>query len=292
MNDNYIKLSEHFALQIDPKWLEIASQLASCADSIKTDPTLLESAGRVSEGLGKIVSSPSFINATKIIGENVSSVMLSHESREASKKLYESYAVLIEWVKKIDPVYIANLKALIEDKNWGSTIDFELSQINFTAHSLEYSGETFSYEQIDREVLPKLANTENQKFLGIARDIWINVIFPVLLTLLTPLINKCIEELIEKFESTETPQEIKRQIQALPIEQKTSLTDFSVVSRYDLIVHQNPKMQSPKVALLTLGNVVERIDSKNDWTLVYFEDSETEIKIQGWVLTRYIKKIR
>jgi len=65
---------------------------------------------------------------------------------------------------------------------------------------------------------------------------------------------------------------------------------FRFVNTKVLTVRVNGKIRSPAIGTLHFGQPVEILRKEDDWTLVHYSDSDSEIEIQGWVLSRYLKK--
>ena len=70
------------------------------------------------------------------------------------------------------------------------------------------------------------------------------------------------------------------------------LENFRFVSTQRLIVRKNGKMNSPSIAVLSFGQPIEVLKKTGNWTLVHYTDSANEVVVQGWVLSRYLKRYK
>lgn len=110
----------------------------------------------------------------------------------------------------------------------------------------------------------------------------------VLVIMLTPSLNTYISTL----DGFQSPQEIKKNIKA--IAHKSSphdqLENLRYVNATTLNVRLNPRAQAPKIGELNFGNVVNILKKDKDFTLVEWTGQDSEVKIQGWVFSRYLNK--
>ena len=114
------------------------------------------------------------------------------------------------------------------------------------------------------------------------------------LTFLLFLLNPYFTKWVESTTATEKQSklQISTEIQQMSPEIKAQYLGYKVVFSTNMNVYQTPKKLSQKVAYLPIGAVVKIEKEIKDWSLVEFDDSESDIKITGWVLTRYLRKIR
>ena len=66
---------------------------------------------------------------------------------------------------------------------------------------------------------------------------------------------------------------------------------YRFVSGQSLTVRSKNSTKSRCVGKLYFGNLVRIIQKKKNWSLVEYRDKEGSIIIQGWVFTRYIKRL-
>ena len=116
------------------------------------------------------------------------------------------------------------------------------------------------------------------------------VYLAIIVLLLTPAYQKLWDNLwpTEK----ESKAAISHQIMQLTPAEKAMYIQKKVVFSNKMYVYETPKQLSKKVTHLPIGAIVQIEKEIKDWSLVEFDDSESDIKITGWVLTRYLRKIR
>ena len=68
-------------------------------------------------------------------------------------------------------------------------------------------------------------------------------------------------------------------------------SEYRIVTASKLNVRERPKRHSDIRGTLFAGDLVMIKKKKKNWSLVEYSNEETHIKIQGWVFTRYLRKI-
>lgn len=119
-------------------------------------------------------------------------------------------------------------------------------------------------------------------------------IYPILLSLIFSWINPYHDFIVKQ--KLEAPKPTSEKV----VQQKARdsaapayvLESFRFVSAKSLSVRVNGKMRSPELGTLRFGQPVEIIRKLGYWTLVRYRDVDNEVEIQGWVLSRYLKKFR
>ncbi|MDK8209075.1 SH3 domain-containing protein [Bacillus subtilis] len=96
-----------------------------------------------------------------------------------------------------------------------------------------------------------------------------------------------IEEFIEK--KPETTKEAKAVLKDIPMEKELK-KNYRMVTKEALVVRSSPKTNSNVLYVLNKSEIVAVKEKKRNWSLVLFLNEEGESQ-QGWVFTRYIKKI-
>jgi hypothetical protein len=89
--------------------------------------------------------------------------------------------------------------------------------------------------------------------------------------------------------------ELIKEINAQMIDQqidKTILDGFRLVVARELIVRAKGTNRSKGIATLHFGQVVELRTKKKNWSLVLLRDVDDSTIIQGWVYSRYVKKLQ
>ena len=63
-----------------------------------------------------------------------------------------------------------------------------------------------------------------------------------------------------------------------------TFSSYRFVSAQTLAIRQNPRARSPEIARLTFGTPVQLLGTEGAFALIEWADSESEARIQGWVL--------
>jgi len=59
-----------------------------------------------------------------------------------------------------------------------------------------------------------------------------------------------------------------------------------------LMLEEGPGRKFQTVGSLYIGQIVEVKNKGRHWSLVQFKDDDTEVQVQGWVFSRYLKPIK
>ena len=73
---------------------------------------------------------------------------------------------------------------------------------------------------------------------------------------------------------------------------KNILNDYRIITARALNVRAKNKRNSRIIGKFYIGNVVKVIKKKKNWTLIEWKNNDDEILIQGWVFSRYLKRIK
>ena len=167
-------------------------------------------------------------------------------------------------------------------------------RVNVLDNTVVFDGIEISKQELNEVA----AIGDNLKSVTATAFSWLHGIHPNSLALIlaaiaffaTPFYQKIVDNLwpTEK----ESKAAITYQIAQLTPAQKATFAQKKVVFSNKMHVYETPKQLSKKVALLPIGAIVHIEKEIKDWSLVEFDDSESDIKITGWVLTRYLRKIR
>lgn len=68
------------------------------------------------------------------------------------------------------------------------------------------------------------------------------------------------------------------------------LTEYRFVSAHVVVVRQNPRARSPKLAELRFGSAVRVLRKDKDFVLIAWMDQSSGAEIHGWVFARYLQK--
>lgn len=152
---------------------------------------------------------------------------------------------------------------------------------------------TLSADSIEALVSALMAAYQN---LPTVRDrkIFQTYFYPILVSLVFALINPYFDFLIkQKLEASKpTTEKVVQQVARDSGAPAYVLETFRFVTAATLTVRVNGKMKSPSIASLRFGQPVEIVRKEGDWTLIRYSDADNEVEIQGWVLSRYLKKFQ
>lgn len=66
---------------------------------------------------------------------------------------------------------------------------------------------------------------------------------------------------------------------------------FMIVTKSALTVHKREEVNSKVVGTLATTDVVRITKKKRNWTRISYQNPNSGKVLEGWVLTRYLKKI-
>ncbi|WP_148289041.1 SH3 domain-containing protein [Herbaspirillum sp. B65] len=91
-------------------------------------------------------------------------------------------------------------------------------------------------------------------------------------------------------ESPKVAQKIVQETVRTAVGSSGLLSEYRYVSTSVLVVHQNPRAQSPEIARLSFGAAVKLIKKEGDFALIHWTDEENQLEIRGWVFARHLRK--
>lgn len=120
-----------------------------------------------------------------------------------------------------------------------------------------------------------------------------SILLMIAIAIITPYWDFYVKDTISKASASEDRQalakEIAREIRKLEV--PPAYAAMRRITTKNLSVHLNGKVQSPVVGQLPAGAVVEFVTSADAWTQVVWRDSKG-LEMAGWVLTRYLMKLK
>jgi hypothetical protein len=126
------------------------------------------------------------------------------------------------------------------------------------------------------------------------RKIFATYVFPVLVALVFMVLNPYADFIVkQRLEAANKSSEKAIRTSARDSGAPANVIDnFRFVSAQRLDVRQNGRMRSPTIGTIRFGQPLEILRKDGDWTLVHYSDVENGTGIQGWVLSRYLKRYR
>ena len=147
-----------------------------------------------------------------------------------------------------------------------------------------------TFRQAVDEIVAAIAATEEssrQRFL------WLLVV-PLLLMLLNAVVAPVGDFYVKKWLEHSSPQAETKAVKQAAREAVTDvqvLSDFRFVSsRRPLVVFAAAGARSPAVAQLRFGQAVRVLKRGGDFTLIAWTGEDKEVKVQGWVFSRYLQR--
>ncbi|PXY01179.1 hypothetical protein DF185_11050 [Marinifilum breve] len=140
------------------------------------------------------------------------------------------------------------------------------------------------------EICKKIDSSRDSKF----KIFLFTILFPLLINYITDMINpyllpKSNESSVsdKKIIKKELSQKVKAIVPFSFIRDKYRFVNCDILN-----VRLKPTTKSAVVGRFNFSQVVEIKQKKRNWTLVCWSDPESDVVIQGWVFTRYLKKFK
>ncbi|KAB7660569.1 SH3 domain-containing protein [Plesiomonas shigelloides] len=117
------------------------------------------------------------------------------------------------------------------------------------------------------------------------------LIVGLVLSVVNPVADYYIKEALNNYEKRQVVKDVSKAI-TNTIDNKSYLNSFRVVSTTSLNVRKLGSTKSDVVGKLYLGDVVEVIEKGRNWSLISWQDTESDVLVRGWVFSRYLKAIK
>lgn len=210
-------------------------------------------------------------NFEHLLPKNLDSIVASVIAKEAEyRQILDSYTV----AENDETALMEELQAVKDEI---------LEAVNSKTERVE--------EQLEA-IYSRIMSTSDSTF----RAFFISFIFPIIIGLLTSIIyDYRIKPLIAAVENSNQQVAIKKEVVR---NVKFYLTDpqqrvhYRIVTTNVLTVRNGKSKSSRKIGYTFFGEVVEIVRKDKNWCLIRRYDRESETSIQGWVLTRYLGRIR
>lgn len=118
-------------------------------------------------------------------------------------------------------------------------------------------------------------------------------ICPLIIAVIVSFLNPVVDYHVKSY-LTEDKRSLSKKIEskvAASVDDSV-LTDFRYVSADVLNVRYSASRKAETVGYLHFGYAVIVVDRQKSWTLVEWSDPESEIRIRGWVFSRYLAKFK
>jgi len=117
-------------------------------------------------------------------------------------------------------------------------------------------------------------------------------IFPLIIVICASIINPIVDHNIKGYlngDKRSIVKELKSTVNST-IDNKKVLSSLRYVSADILNVRSSASSKSEIIGYLYFSSAILVLEKKNSWTLIEWSDSDSDLKITGWVFSRYLKK--
>ena len=117
-------------------------------------------------------------------------------------------------------------------------------------------------------------------------------VFPLIVVVIASFINPVVNHYVDS-QLNEDKRSLSKKIESRAISSvadRSVLKDFRYVTADTLNVRLSATQKSETIGFLHFGYAVIVIDRQKSWTLVEWNDPESEVRISGWVFSRYLAK--
>ena len=76
------------------------------------------------------------------------------------------------------------------------------------------------------------------------------------------------------------------------IKNTTKTEVYLIIARKSLAVRSSPSRKAKSIGQLSTNQVVVLNDERDDWTLVTWSDKDNNLSLQGWVLSKYLRRLQ
>ena len=261
-------------------------------------------------GLEKITT-PDFLNSIATLGNRDLLVSInstansfrrivdSYSGIEALSTLAKSELIGVTYQEIANSYGMKNLAELIGSLDWPEEIfinddatviadDVTINQ--FDLHRAinqfvsSYTTESSQLENIEGLLIEFLNEFKSQPSLFKQNIIpfFIGFVFLVLAAFANPIAEHVVNNFLEQPADTNN--------RPIKTPSALSLQKLRVVKRKTLAVRASQSMKSRSIGQLQFDQLVELIEEDGSWALVKWSNSEQQITLQGWVLSKYLQE--
>ncbi len=117
-------------------------------------------------------------------------------------------------------------------------------------------------------------------------------VYPLIVAVIVSFINPVVNHYVES-SLNEDKRSLSKKIESKARESVANssvLKDFRYVTADTLNVRFSDTQKSETIGFLYFGYAVVIIDRQKSWTLVEWNDPDSEVRVTGWVFSRYLAK--
>lgn len=119
-------------------------------------------------------------------------------------------------------------------------------------------------------------------------------IYPLIIVIIASFINPVVDHHVKSYLNNNKrvlAKELRASVNST-VQDKDILKSFKYVSADVLNVRASDTIRSETIGYLCFSSVVIVIEKRKNWTLVEWNDSETNVQITGWVFSRHLAKFK
>lgn len=219
--------------------------------------------------------------------------------KSISQSQLHSYLVDLDFerISSLGTIFASNQEKL-------SQIDLQMFELTY--EDVEKAHKIIKNDNIEEEVSTELSENKDPK--NISKKV--KSVFYFIFFILIPLIFDYIQisEYVETKLKPSTSLYLDYQDQGLFSSEKSSVKwlneelkkdvseqitkNFRIVIKDNLVVYEQKTKNSRINGRLKTGNVVQIIEKRKNWSYIIYSNFEEEQYFEGWVFTRYLKKIK
>lgn len=166
----------------------------------------------------------------------------------------------------------------------------ELQELSDTIFRNSSLAESNSLE----ESINNLVNEIRTQKDPLTQKILIYFVYPLIIIVIASFMNPIIDHHVKAYLSSDKralTKELKASVNS-SVDNKDILNAFRYVSADTLNVRASASGKSETIAYLHFSSSVMVIEKQKSWTLIEWNDPETEAQVTGWVFSRHLAKFR
>lgn len=171
-----------------------------------------------------------------------------------------------------------------------TSVDVEDIRLSIQAFEVEVQAIESRQEDNFNQLVELIENQKNPLVV----QILMIFLFPFILNLLSNLTYDRLIGIISPTKEEAKKVSIKSTTNTIKtiVPYKKLRQNIRIVSANVLNVREGKSTKKQIIGYLFFGNIVEIVDKQRNWSLIRKYDPESETYIQGWVFTRYLKRVR
>ncbi|MCL1164444.1 SH3 domain-containing protein [Shewanella chilikensis] len=128
----------------------------------------------------------------------------------------------------------------------------------------------------------------------ITQKLLIWFIYPLIVAIVVSFINPVVDHHVKSYLNADKrvlSKQIKQSVRS-SITDESILGEFRYISADILNVRYSATQKSETIGYLRFGYAVVVIEKQRNWTLIEWNDPDSDVQITGWVFSRYLAKFK